>query len=201
MWSNPFFWEFSLPGQIPLLPVFQGLPEFLPNRSWIHRPASQSRRATSCATPGYGFFNCGRPCGQGRFLTGCRRMGKQHSPVVRAVPPPRSRASRHPAAARKCLLKLRLCASRLDFSQLSPRQLQKTLQPSRRFSAAAALRSCICRASAFQTGRGFPFRPPACFILPNYSPKSRAFSPSARHSFVPARATAKTNQNMHMTRG
>ena len=40
---------------------------------------------------------------------------------------------------------------------------------------------------------------PCPFILPNHSAKSRFFS--ARHTFVPAKAMANTNQKIHITRG
>ena len=69
LWSDAIFRRFSSNGQNPQTTVCQRLPafRFLPPRMAARH--SQSRRATNCATPGYGIFNCGLTCGLGRFLT------------------------------------------------------------------------------------------------------------------------------------
>ena len=69
MWSTPIFDQLPAMGEVLSAQVsqwFRGFPRAAA-RTWASR--SQSRRATNCATPGYGIFNCGLTCGLGRFLT------------------------------------------------------------------------------------------------------------------------------------
>ena len=70
MWSTPIFDQLPARGKVLSAQLSQGFPGFprAAARTWASR--SQSKRATNCATPGYGIcFICGLSCGLGRFLT------------------------------------------------------------------------------------------------------------------------------------
>ena len=56
LWSNAILGYFSMGGQIPQTPTFQGLPAFWRCPSRIPARHSQTKRATNCATPGYLLF-------------------------------------------------------------------------------------------------------------------------------------------------
>ena len=56
MWSKRVFGPVLLPGKIQQTPVLQGVPGFGCFHHGYMENRSQSRRATSCATPGYHAF-------------------------------------------------------------------------------------------------------------------------------------------------
>ena len=56
MWSKPLLCHFQQPEEIQQTQVPQGFAAFLLDPSRIQPRHSQSRRATSCATPGYVLF-------------------------------------------------------------------------------------------------------------------------------------------------
>ena len=57
LWSKLLLCRFRQPGKIPQTKVLQGFVAFRPALSRIPPRHTQSRRATSCATPGYVLFS------------------------------------------------------------------------------------------------------------------------------------------------
>ena len=56
MWSRSFFDQLLARGKVLSALVSQGFPGFPRMAARIRAPCSQSKRATNCATPGYGIF-------------------------------------------------------------------------------------------------------------------------------------------------
>ena len=91
MWSKRFYCPFCECGQIPQMPVFQGLVRFVRDcRGWSPN-RSQSRRATNCATPGYWVVLSGWA-----YSPKCRVLPTALHPVIQFVYPAGRILPNHP---------------------------------------------------------------------------------------------------------